>query len=53
MDVYIIGAPFTGKSTLLERLTGGKGVGSLKLNDERFEALVDLFSNQRRLRHLT
>jgi ribosome-binding ATPase YchF (GTP1/OBG family) len=43
MDVYIIGAPFTGKSTLLERLTGGKGVGSLKLNDERFEALVDFF----------
>jgi ribosome-binding ATPase YchF (GTP1/OBG family) len=43
MDVYIIGAPFTGKSTLLERLTGGKGVGSLKLKDERFEALVDFF----------
>jgi Predicted GTPase, probable translation factor len=43
MDVYIIGAPFTGKSTLLERLTGGKGVGSLKLNDERFEALVGFF----------
>jgi Predicted GTPase, probable translation factor len=43
MDVYIIGAPFTGKSTLLERLTGGKGVGSLKLNDVRFKALVELF----------
>ncbi len=43
MDVYIIGAPFTGKSTLLERITGGKGVGSLKLKDERFNALVEFF----------
>ncbi|MEO0138555.1 MAG: DUF933 domain-containing protein [candidate division WOR-3 bacterium] len=43
MDVYIIGSPFTGKSTLLYRLTGGKGVGSLKLNDKRLKTLVDFF----------
>lgn len=43
MDVYIIGSSFTGKTTLLQRLTGGKGVGSLKLNDRRFKTLVDFF----------
>ncbi len=43
MEVYIIGAPFTGKSKLLERITGGKGIGSLKLKDERFNALVEFF----------
>ncbi|NPA80666.1 MAG: DUF933 domain-containing protein [Thermotogae bacterium] len=43
MRVFIVGSPFTGKSTLLARLTGGKEIGTLAVKDERLDALVRVF----------
>ncbi|NPB04600.1 MAG: DUF933 domain-containing protein [Thermotogae bacterium] len=43
MKVFVIGSSFTGKTTLIEKLTRGRGVGTLRVKDERFERLVKVF----------
>lgn len=47
MDVFVIGAPYTGKTTFVNLLTGGKGVGSFKFEDERLKELVEIFKPPR------
>ena len=47
MKVFVIGPSFVGKSTLVERLTGGKGVGVLNVLDERFKKLAELFRSRK------
>lgn len=47
MKVFVIGPSFVGKSTLVERLTGGKGVGVLSVLDERFEKLLEVFRSRK------
>ena len=47
MKVFVIGPSFVGKSTLVERLTGGKGVGVLSVLDDRFDRLVELFRSRK------
>ncbi len=43
MKVFVIGPSFTGKSTLIKRLTGGSGVGVLRVEDGRLRALAGVF----------
>ncbi len=43
MKVFVIGPSFIGKSTLVERLTGGRGVGTLRVEDERLRKLAEVF----------
>ncbi len=43
----MIGPSFVGKSTLVERLTGGKGVGVLNVSDDRFKKLAELFRSRK------
>ncbi len=47
MDIFVIGASYTGKSTFVNLLTGGKGIGSFKLEDERLKKLSEVFKPDR------
>jgi len=47
VKVFVIGPSFVGKSTLVGRLTGGKGVGTLSVLDERFRSLVQVFKSRK------
>ncbi len=47
MKVFVIGPSFVGKSTLVERLSGGKGVGTLSVMDDRFQKLVQVFNSRK------